>query len=106
MRKITETQMINHVLSWLSEHFEKAILYAKDGDPQHETFKLQHAHAIKFVAMGPGWCEFDLHLFDHSYLEMEAWVDREETEITITNRNVYEVLRPCIFKIAFQPVRD
>ena len=88
MRKITEAQMINHVLSWLSESFEK------------ETFRLQHAHAIKFVAMGHGWCEFDLHLSDGSYLDMEAWVDREETEITITNRNVYEVLRPCIYKIA------
>jgi hypothetical protein len=28
-----------------------------------------------------------LHLWDGSYLYMEAWVDREESELTITNRN-------------------
>jgi hypothetical protein len=75
MRKMTEVAMINHVLSWLSNHIEK------------ETFRLQHAYAVNFVAMGHGWCEFDLHLWDGSYQHMEAWVDREETELTITNRN-------------------
>ena len=75
MRKMTESKMINHVLSWLSNHIEK------------ETFRLQHSYAIEFVAMGHGWCEFDLHLWDGSKLYMEAWVDREETEIILTNRN-------------------
>ena len=75
MRKMTESKMINHVLSWLSNHIEK------------ETFRLQHSLAINFVAMGHGWCEFDLHLWDGSKLYMEAWVDREETEIILTNRN-------------------
>jgi hypothetical protein len=75
MREMTEVAMINQVLSWLSNHIEK------------ETFRLQHAYAVNFVAMGHGWCEFDLHLWDGSCQYMEAWVDREETEITITNRN-------------------
>ncbi len=72
---MTEAEMINHVLSWLSNHIER------------ETFRLQHAYAIKFVAMGHGWCEFDLHLWDGSHLYFEAWVDRQETELTFTNRN-------------------
>ena len=75
MREMTEVAMINHVLSWLSNHIER------------ETFRLQHAYAVNFVGMGHGWVHFDLHLWDGSYLYMEAWVDREETELTITNRN-------------------
>ena len=68
--------MINHVLSWLSNHIEK------------ETFRLQHAYAIKFVAMSHyRWCEFDLHLWDGSWLYLEAWVDRDETKLAFTNRN-------------------
>ena len=73
MRKMTEVNLINHVLSWLGD---KVIL--------DEAFRLQHDLA---VGMGHGWVHFDLHLWDGSYLYMEAWVDREETELTITNRN-------------------
>ena len=76
MRKMTEVNLINHVLSWLGD---KVIL--------DEVFRLQHDLAVKFVGMGHGWVHFDLHLWDGSYLYMEAWVDREETELTITNRN-------------------
>jgi hypothetical protein len=75
MRKMTEAKMINHVLSWLSNHIEK------------ETFRLQHDLAVKFVGVGHGWVHFDLHLWDGSYLYMEAWTDREETELTVNNRN-------------------
>jgi len=75
MRKMTEAKLINHVLSWLGNQVEK------------ETFRLQHDFACEFVAMGHGWCEFDLHLWDGSTMHMEAWVDREETEITFAKRS-------------------
>jgi len=75
MRKFSESEMINCVMSWLSNHIEK------------ETFRLQHAYAIEFVAMGHGWVHFDLYLWVGGKLCMEAWVDREETEVTFTNRN-------------------
>ncbi len=75
MRKFSESEMINCILTWLSNHMEK------------ETFRLQHSYAIEFVAMGHGWVHFDLHLWNGSKLYMEAWVDREETELTFTNRN-------------------
>ena len=75
MRKFSESEMINCVLTWLSNHTEK------------ETFRLQHNYSVEFVAMGHGWCEFDLHLWDGSTIYMEAWVDREETELTLTNRD-------------------
>jgi len=81
MRKFSETDMVNCVLTWLSNHVEK------------ETFRLQHSYSIKFIAMGHGWCEFDLHRWDGSKLYMEAWVDREETELTFTNRN-YDTASP------------
>ena len=75
MRKFSEADMVNCVLSWLANHEEK------------ETFRLQHNYAVEFVAMGHGWCEFDLHLWNGSTIYAEAWVDREETEVTFTNRN-------------------
>ena len=67
--------MINHVLVWLGEQVEK------------ETFRLQHDFAVEFVAMGYGWIEFDLHLWDGSKLYLGMWVDREETELTVENRD-------------------
>jgi len=66
--------LINHVLSWLADQVEEG------------EVRLQHDFACEFVAMGHGWCEFDLHLWDGSTLFIEAWVDREETEITFVNR--------------------
>ena len=67
MRKIDEADLMNHVLSWLSEQMEM------------ETFRLQHAYAVEFVAMGNGWCEFNLHLWDGSISYMEAYVERDQT---------------------------
>tara|TARA_Y100000385_G_C12815139_1_gene517860 strand:+ start:115 stop:390 length:276 start_codon:yes stop_codon:yes gene_type:complete len=75
MKNITEAETLNHVVEWLSDNIER------------ETFRLQHVYAIKFIAMGHGWIEFDLHLFDGSMLYMEAWVDRDQSAMTITNRN-------------------
>ena len=78
MRKMTEVELINKVLSWVGDKVR-----FKQG------FGLQHdaPDAVKFVAMGHGWLHFDLQMWDGSTLYMEAWVDREETELTITNRN-------------------
>jgi hypothetical protein len=70
---MTEAKLINHVLSWLADQVEK------------ERFRLQHDFACEFVAMGHGWCDFDLHLWDGSTLFISAWVGREETEITFVN---------------------
>ena len=75
MRKTSEADLMNYVFKWLAEQVDEL-----------ETFRLQHAYAIKFVAMGHGWCEFYLHLWDGSTLFIEAWVDREETEITFVIR--------------------
>jgi hypothetical protein len=68
MRKIDEADLMNHVFEWLAKQVGEL-----------ETFRLQHAYAIKFVAMGNGWCEFDLHLWDGSTSCMEAYVERDET---------------------------
>jgi hypothetical protein len=76
MRKMKEVELLNHVIEWIGD---KVVLY--------EVFRLQHDLDFTFIAMGHGWIEFDLHLWDGSTLYMEAWVDREETEITINNRN-------------------
>ena len=80
MRKMTETDLINHVLRWVGE---------KVRVPSDTFFSLQHAgpDAVEFVGMGHGWVHFDLHLWNGSRLHMDAWTDREETELTITNRN-------------------
>lgn len=75
MRKMSESDLVNCVLSWLANHTEM------------ETFRLQHSYAVEFVTMGHGWVHFDMWLWDGSKLYMEAWVDREETEVTFTNRN-------------------
>jgi hypothetical protein len=76
MRKIDEADLMNHVFEWLAKQVDEL-----------ETFRLQHAYAIKFVAMGNGWCEFDLHLWDGSTSCMEAYVERDET-IHINERTV------------------
>ena len=76
MRKIDEADLMNHVFEWLAKQVDEL-----------ETFRLQHAYAIKFVAMGHGWCEFDLHLWDGSTSCMEAYVERDET-IHVNKRTV------------------
>ncbi len=73
MRKIDEADLMNYIFKWLSN--------------QEAHQRLQHAYAIKFVAMGHGWCEFDLHLWDGSTSCMEAYVERDET-IHINERTV------------------
>ena len=76
MTKLQDSELINHVLNWLSKHVD-----------DKETFRLQHSYSVEFIAMGHGWCEFDLHLWDGSTLYMECWIDRQDTELTFTSRN-------------------
>ena len=75
MTKLKDSELINHVLKWLSHHVDDM-----------NTFLLQHSYAVEFVAMGHGWCEFDLDLWDGSTLYMECWIDRQDTGLTFTNR--------------------
>lgn len=77
MRKITEAKILNFVMLWLSDEHERCIL----GMP-----KLQHDFAIHFVALGHGWVEFNLEFWDGRTAFLEVWVDREETELTIGDR--------------------
>ena len=78
MRKMKEVELLNHVIEWIGD---KVVL--------DEAFRLQHDLDFTFIAMGHGWVEFDLHLCDGSTVYMEAWVDREETELTFTNRGLF-----------------
>lgn len=72
MRKMTEADLLNRVTQWI----------------RTSGLQLQYPLAINFVAMGHGWVEFDLHLWDGKTAYLEAWVDREETEITIQDRGI------------------
>tara|TARA_R110000824_G_scaffold386750_1_gene581768 strand:+ start:594 stop:875 length:282 start_codon:yes stop_codon:yes gene_type:complete len=76
MTKLEDSELINHVLKWLSHHVDDM-----------ETFRLQHSYAVEFLAMGHGWCEFDLDLWDGTTLGVECWIDRQDTELTFTNRD-------------------
>ena len=71
MRKTTEAEMLNFVMRWLADEGLSIIP------------KLQYDFAIHFVGMGYGWVEFDLELWDGKTACLEAWIDREETELTI-----------------------
>tara|TARA_B100000497_G_C7687487_1_gene416993 strand:+ start:2475 stop:2774 length:300 start_codon:yes stop_codon:yes gene_type:complete len=77
MRKTTEAELLNIIMKWLSDEHERCIL----GMP-----RLQHDFAIHFVGMGHGWVEFNLEFWDGKTAFLEAWVDREETELTIGDR--------------------
>jgi hypothetical protein len=74
MRKTTEAEMINFVMRWLADEGLSKIP------------KLQYDFAIHFVGMGHGWVEFDLELWNGKTAFLEAWIDREETELTIGDR--------------------
>ena len=74
MRKTTEAEMLNFVMRWLADEGLSIIP------------KLQYDFAIHFVGMGYGWVEFELELWDGKTACLEAWIDREETELTIGDR--------------------
>lgn len=76
MKKISDSELLNHVIQWIGD---KVII--------QESFRMQHELDFEFVAMGHGWVEFDLNMWDGSTLRMAAWVDRDATELTITNRS-------------------
>ncbi len=72
MIKITDSDLLNQIISWIST----------------SDLKLQDPLAIKFIASGHGWYEFDLHLWDGKVAYLEAWVDRDDEEITISDRGI------------------
>ena len=76
MKKISDSELLNHVIEWIGD---KVII--------QESFRMQHELDFEFIAMGHGWVEFDLNMWDGSTLRMAAWVDRDATELTITNRS-------------------
>ncbi len=72
MRKMTEADLLNRVMQWI----------------RTSEFQLQYDLAINFVAMGHGWVEFDLQLWDGKTAYLETWVDRDGMAITIQDRSI------------------
>jgi hypothetical protein len=71
----TEAEMFNYVMAFIEEK--------KLG-----RLETVNTVSVKFIAVGNGWCEFDLPMLDGSWEYFAAWIDRDSREITIEDRRI------------------